>query len=66
MMSNNAGYTEDQVVRQLKRKADIRIVGKQIQELREGKGDVGIGSRGKIDYLLKQHNYIHFFVQKFQ
>lgn len=59
-------YSEDQVVQQLNKKADIRIVGKQIQELKEGKGDVGNGSKGKIDFLIKYCGYIHMFVKDFK
>lgn len=66
-------YLENEVVTQLKKKSDLRIIGKQIQELMrdppEGgtlsKGDVGIGSRGKIDFLVKYCGYAHFHVVKF-
>lgn len=62
---NSKNYVEHEVVYQLNRKSDIRIVGKQIQELREGKGDVGNGSRGKIDFLVKHCAYVHVFVNRF-
>lgn len=57
-------YVEHEVVRQLNKKSDITIVGKQIKELSKGKGDVGIRSRGKIDFLVKYCGYVHFFVSK--
>lgn len=62
----NKGYTEDQVLLALRRKADLRVVGKQIQQLKEGKGDVGNGTRGKIDFLLKYCGYTHFYVKDFK
>lgn len=60
------GYTEDQVLRSLKSKADLRIVGKQIQELKNGKGDIGNGTRGKIDFLVKYCGYVYFTVDSFK
>jgi hypothetical protein len=60
------GYVEHEVVAELNRKADLRIVNKQIQELKDGKGDVGNGSRGKIDFLVKFCGYVHFFVKDFK
>lgn len=60
------GYIEHEVVAQLNKKSDLRIIGKQIQELKEGKGDVGNGTRGKIDFLVKVHGYNHFFVRDFK
>jgi hypothetical protein len=60
------GYVEHEVVSQLSKKADIRISGKQIQELSEGKGDVGNGSKGKIDFLVKYCGYTHFYVKNFR
>jgi len=64
----NKGYTEDQVLMALRGKADLRIVGKQIQQLTEGraKGDVGNGTRGKIDFLTKFCGYTHFYVKDFK
>lgn len=61
----NKEYNEFEVVEQLKKKADIRIKGKQIMEMIQGKGDVGIKSKGKIDFLVHYHHYVHFFVSKF-
>lgn len=67
MERKTKGYTEETVLVSLRRKADIRIVGKQIQELSDhGKGDVGNGTRGKIDFLIKYHGYTHFFVREFK
>lgn len=60
------GYVEHEVVAELNRKADVRIIGKQIQELKDGKGDVGNGSRGKIDFLVRYCGYVHFFVKDFK
>lgn len=67
-------YNEQDVVYQLNRKHDIRIYGKQILELKrfpgEGgtsaKGDVGIKSRGKIDFLCGYMQYTHFYVDFFK
>lgn len=59
------GYTEEQVLRSLENKADLRIVGKQIQELKNGK-DIGNGTRGKIDFLVKECGYVHFTVDNFK
>lgn len=65
-MGNERGYQEDDVVQSLRRKADLRVVGRQIQELKKGKGDVGIKSRGKIDFLVKYRGYSHFLVDDFK
>lgn len=59
-------YTEHEVVNALKKKQDLRIIGKQVQELINGRGDVGIRSRGKIDFLVHYCGYIHFFVADFK
>lgn len=66
MERTNKGYTEDQVLLDFRKKADLRVVGKQIQELKEGKGDVGNGTRGKIDFLVKFCGYTHFYVKDFK
>lgn len=58
-------YNEQQVVTQLMRKADILIKGRQILELRNGKGDVGNGSRGKIDFLVRYRGYTYSQVSRF-
>lgn len=67
-------YDEDTVISQLQKKADIQIRGNQITELKRfpgpkgtmGKGDVGIKSKGKIDFLTRYKNYVHFYVDKFE
>lgn len=66
-------YVEWRVVDQLNKKHDLRVKGKQIMELMNNpgkggtpsKGDVGIKSKGKIDFLVNYCNYTHFFVPKF-
>lgn len=68
MEKKNKGYTEEQVLYSLRKKNDIRVVGKQIQELSSdrAKGDIGNGTRGKIDFLVKYHGYAHFYVNEFK
>lgn len=66
MEKKTKGYVEDTVVRDLNKKSDLRIMGKQIQELRQGKGDVGNGTKGKIDFLVKFCGYTHFYVKDFK
>lgn len=66
-------YIEEKVVDQLKKKSDLRINGKQIMELMNepgpkgtsSKGDVGIHTKGKIDFLTKYCHYVHFHVSSF-
>lgn len=60
-------YNEHQVVMELGRKADLRIQGRQIQHLNgtSSKGDVGIKSKGKIDFLVRYCGYSHYFVKSF-
>jgi hypothetical protein len=61
-------FTEEQVLADLRRKSDIRVTGKQIQELKreKSKGDVGIKTKGKIDFLCGHHSYTHIFVTEFK
>lgn len=69
-------YDEKTVVDALSRKFDLRVKNGQIQELKrfpadvEGatpaKGDVGIKTKGKIDFLCKHHDYVHFYVDRFE
>lgn len=66
MDKKSRNYNEDEVLQALRRKSDLRVVGKQIQELREGKGDIGNGTRGKIDFLTKYCGYSHFYVKDFK
>lgn len=64
----NRGYVEHEIVNQLNRKADLRIIGKQIQELTDerAKGDVGNSTKGKIDFLVNFCGYSHFYVKEFK
>jgi hypothetical protein len=66
MEKKNKGYTEDGVLQDLKRKSDLRVQGKYIYQLKEGKGDVGHGTKGKIDFLTKYCGYIHLMVKEFK
>ena len=52
-------YVEHEVVAQLRRKQDLQIIGKQVQENTDShaKGDVGIRARGKIDFLVNYCGY---------
>lgn len=65
-------HTEDNVLQSLARKRDLRINGTEIQILTGKKGgdnkyhDLGNGSWGKIDYLLKYKGYRKALVNKFQ
>lgn len=74
-MSKSRNYTEQQVVEALNKKMDLRVRNGQIQELKThpigkgstpAKGDVGIKSRGKIDFLTRYLDYTHFYVDKFE
>ena len=60
-------FEETQVVIDLNKKLDLRVEGGQIKEMLppHSKGDVGIKSRGKIDFLTKYRGYTHFYVSKF-
>lgn len=62
----NKNYEEEDVVHRLRKKQDLYIHGKQIQHLENGKGDVGIGSRGKIDFLVKYCGFVHMYVDEFK
>lgn len=67
-------YVEEEVVGHLNRKNDLRVHGKQILELKThpgkggtpARGDVGIKSKGKIDFLCRYHQYTHFYVDSFR
>jgi len=67
-MSNKA-YDEATVIKQLSAKHDIRINVQNgvINILREGygKSDIGIKSKGKIDFLTNFKGYTTFFTTKF-
>jgi hypothetical protein len=49
-------YSEPQVVRELVQKQDIEIKGKMII-IDNNKGDIGINSKGKIDFLTRYCGY---------
>jgi hypothetical protein len=66
MDKKNKGYTENGVLDDLKRKADLRVSGKYVYQLRDGKGDVGNGTKGKIHFLVKYCGYIHLMVNEFK
>lgn len=71
-MSRN--YNEAQVVDALNKKHDLKVKNGQIMELKThpgkggtpSKGDVGIKSKGKIDFLTRYCDFTHFFVEKFE
>ena len=66
-MKGKGKYNEYEVVEQLQEKHDIRIQGNNIFCLRgqAAKCDVGIKSRGKIDFLVNYCGYFFTFVSKF-
>ena len=65
-MKTHRNYVEHEVVNQLKKKNDLRIVNKTIKILNQnGKGDIGIRSKGKIDFLTKYCGYQKLFVSSF-
>ena len=66
-MKGKGKYDESTVVSQLQQKHDIRIQGNNIFCLRgsEAKCDVGIKSRGKIDFLVNFCGYFFTFVNSF-
>ena len=61
-------YQEGTVVAQLREKNDIQITGNEIQILTGAtqKSDIGIKSKGKIDFLQKAHQYRVVKVDKFK
>lgn len=60
-------YDEATVVKQLQKKHDIQIKGNVISVLsgNSAKGDIGIHSKGKIDFLTKYRGYFFTFTSKF-
>lgn len=62
-MAKNRNYTEEAVIGELRKKHDISIPqgDKRIIELfgSVSKGDVGIKSKGKIDFLVNYCGYHH-------
>lgn len=69
MSRQTRNYNEDTVVAQLNKKADLNVnqQTRTIQELEPpySRRDVGIKSRGKIDFLCGYKDYSHFYVKKF-
>lgn len=63
----NAKYSEDEVARQLNKKHDVTIIGGIIYVLRGQKAtnDLGIKSKGKIDFLTNYCGYRKMFVDEF-
>lgn len=63
---NNKNYTETEVVKSLSQKSDLHIRSdKKVIEERFGKTakkDVGIGSKGKISFLVNFCGYHHTWV----
>lgn len=70
IMKKHKNYQEDQIVRQLRKKADINIpADTKYVELLFGsgaKGDIGIKSKGKIDFLRKHCGYTVYWTTRFQ
>jgi hypothetical protein len=66
---SNKNYDEATVIKQLSMKHDIRINPNNgvISILRDpkGKSDLGIKSKGKIDFLVNHKGYTTFFTDKF-
>lgn len=67
-MNNNSKYTEDKVLSDFRRKHDLNIHGHAIQQLSgpHAKGDVGIKTKGKIDFLTNYCGYAHYYVDSFK
>lgn len=56
-------YDEVNVVKRLSKKASINIQSwNKTIEIKKDNTDVGNGSWGKIDYLVKVHGYVYMFV----
>lgn len=66
-MKKHKNYDEETVVRNLRQKHDVRVIDGQIQMLYgpSAKGDIGIGIRGKLDFLCNYKGYRRVWVQKF-
>lgn len=60
-------YNELDVIKDLEKKHDIRVQGHNIWCLRgeKAKCDVGIKSKGKIDFLVTYCSYFFSFISKF-
>ncbi len=61
-------WVESDIVSRLNKKNDIRIVGRTIYHLygSKSRGDVGIGSKGKLDFLTKYCSYALVWVDEFK
>lgn len=65
-MKKSRDYQEHEVVAQLSKKNDIQFEGHIIEILaHNGKGDIGIKSKGKIDFLTNYKGYVSVRVAKF-
>lgn len=59
-------YDEANVIRAISKKKGVNVkVNDKIIEVLRNQTDVGNGTWGKIDYLVKIHNYIVLFVKGF-
>lgn len=61
-------WIESDIANRLSKKNDIRIMGRNIYCLHGSKarGDIGIGSKGKIDFLTKYCGYSLIWVDEFK
>jgi len=69
-MAKHKNYSEEAVVSQLNQKSDI-LIPKDTKKIlmlfgSQSRGDVGIKSRGKIDFLHKYHGYVRLWVTSFK
>lgn len=68
--AGNGQYIEHEVVAQLNKKQDLRVSGShrtiEILNAPHKKGDVGNGSKAKIDFLTKYVGYTKSFVADFK
>lgn len=64
-MKHHRNYEENEVVKQLNKKQDCRVVGRHIELLTKGIGDIGIRTKGKIDFLVNFCGYTKYHVAKF-
>lgn len=69
MSQNNKNYTEDEIIREISQKHDIRIP-RHIKKIfclhgPRSKGDIGTKTKGKMNYLVKHHDYSIVWVEEF-
>ncbi len=59
-------YTEEEVIRALNRKNDVRVDGKKVMVMTgsAAKNDIGNGSKGKIDFLCRHKGYHIVWITK--